>query len=231
MNTKMKVLSLALVGAFGYVGAASAACPSSPTPPWTAANALGGTLAIATPGYAGTECRLDSAITGDSTSFATVQDDTPNAEARYRAHFIINADNLSGLGVVDAAFVFSALSTANPQIQISIVGDGVGGRLVTFLVPNSSAAGGFEVQSFPIAAGENHVEFDLDNSGHFSVWVNNSNEATPTYTTTTFNNGGATIETAFLGLAGATPGFISNFNGKKVGFDQFDSRRQSFIGF
>lgn len=231
MNTKMKVLSLALVGAFGYVGAASAACPTSAVPPWTSDFALGGTLAIASPGYAGTECRLDSALTGDSTSFATVQDDTPNAEPRYRAQFILNADNLTNLGVVDAAVVFSATSSSGPQIQISIVGDGVGGRLVTFVVPNSSAPGGSDVQSFPLTTGENHIEFDLDNSGHFSAWVNNNNEASPTYTTSSFNNGGATIESAFLGMAAPTPGYLANFNGVTVGFDQFDSRRQSFIGF
>lgn len=230
MNTKMKVLSLALVGAFGYVGAASAACPSSPVPPWAAVNTLGGTATIASPGYAGTECRLDSALTGNLASFATVQDDSPNAEPRYRAHFIVNADNLANMGFADGVYIFTAQSNTGAQVQLSIVGDGAGGRLVSYFVPNASAAGGSDVGSIPLAAGENHIEFDLDNSGHFSFWVNNDNEAAPDFTTTTFDNGGATIETAFLGLAGPTPGYMSRFTGTAIGLDQFDSRRTSFIG-
>ena len=235
MNTKMKVLSLALVGLCGYAGSALAVCPAGPDVghggAWTAANALGGTLAIAQPGYAGTACRLDSTLTGDTTAFATVEDDSPTAEPRYRAQFIIDADNLTTLGVVDAAFIFSATSTAGPQVQLSIVGDGAGGRLVTYIVPDTAAAGGADVGSFPLTPGENHVEFDLDNSGHFSIWVNNNVEASPNFTTTTLNNGGATIETAFMGLAAPTPGYVGSSNTKAVGFDQFDSRRTTFIGF
>ena len=231
MNTKMKVLSLALIGAFGYAGVASAACPSSASPPWTAEGALGGTLAIASPGYDGTECRLDSALTGGLASFATVQDDSPNGEARYRAQFIVNADSLASMGFTDAAYLFTANSGAGPQVSLSIVGDGAGGRLVSFTVPNASAAGGSDVGSVAMASGENYIEFDLDSSGHFSLWVNNNNESAPDFTNSSFDNGGATIETAFLGLAGPTPGYMSKYSGTAVGFDQFDSRRQSFIGF
>jgi hypothetical protein len=235
MNTKMKVLALAVVGMFGFAGSAFAVCPAGPDiahgGAWTAVNALGGTAVIATPGYAGTECRLDSAVTGDASSFATVEDDSPSAEPRYRAQFIINADALTSLGPIDAVYVFSAQSATGAQVQLSIVGDGAGGHLISYFVPDTTAAGGSDVGSFPLTAGENHVEFDLDNSGHFSLWVNNNNEATPTFTTSTFNNGGATIETAFLGLAGPSPGFVASSSGDAVGFDQFDSRRSTFIGF
>ena len=233
MNTKMKVLALALLGLAGYAGSAVAGCPGSPVPPWTAVNALGGTAVIAAPGYAATPCRLDSALTGDASSFATVEDDTPTAEPRYRAQFIINPNNLTNLGLVDGAFIFTAQSGSGAQVQLSVVGDGAGGHLVSYFVPDTTAAGGSDVGSIALAAanGENRVEFDLDNSGHFSIWVNNNVEASPDFTTTTFNNGGATIETAFMGLAGATPSFISGFNGVTVGFDQFDSRRTTFIGF
>src|SRR5689334_5249137 len=46
MNAKMKVLALALLGLAGYAGSAVAGCPSSPVPPWSAAPALFGTVAI-----------------------------------------------------------------------------------------------------------------------------------------------------------------------------------------
>jgi len=228
MNTKMKVLALALLGLAGYAGSAVAGCPSSPVPPWTAVAAIGGTATIVGPGYAGSACHLASTITGDASSFATVEDDTPTAEPRYRAQFIIDPSALTGLGATDAAYIFTANSSTGPQVSLSVVGDGASGWLVSYNVPDTTAPGGSDVGSFSLTAGENHVEFDLDNSGHFSFWVNNNVEASPNFTTTTFANGGATIETAFMGLAGPTPNFV---HGQPVGFDQFDSRRQTFIGF
>jgi hypothetical protein len=233
----MNLLALALLGLAGYAGSAVAGCPASPVPPWTAVNALGGSAAIVAGGYAGTACRLDSKLTGDASSFATVEDDTPTAEGRYRAQFIINADNLTNLGAVAASFVFTTASNAGgaPTVALSIVGDGAGGKLVSYSVPDS-AAGGFDVGSFALAAGENHVEFDVDNgavsgSPHFAIWVNNNVEGSPNFQTTSFNNNGAVVDTAFLGLAGATQAYLSGFNGVAVGFDQFDSRRSTFIGF
>jgi hypothetical protein len=234
MNTKMKVLALALLGLAGYAGSAVAGgCPDSPVPPWTAVNALGGSAAIADGGYAGTSCRLDSSLTGDASSFATVQDDTPNAEPRYRAGFIVNADSLVNLGLVDAVFVFSATSTSspNPPVQLSVVGDGAGGHLISYIVANGATV---LSGSVPLAAGENQVQFDYDTTSsatgpRFAIWVNGTDENTPSFTSPITNTG--TVDTAFLGLAGATPTYLSAFNGTAVGFDQFDSRRQTFITF
>jgi hypothetical protein len=222
----MKVLALALLGLAGYAGSAVAGgCPASPVPPWTAVGALGGTATIAAGGYAGTACRLDSALTGDASSFATVEDDTPAAEPRYRVQFIINADNLTNLGLVDASYIFSATGAAGPSVQISIVGDGAGGRFVSFIVLNGAA-----VNSLPLTAGENHVEFDYDTvGGMFRAWVNNNVEASADWSTPI--TGTVSVDTAFLGLAGATPTYLTGFNGTTVGFDQFDSRRSTFIGF
>jgi len=233
MNTKMKLLSLALVGLCGFAGSAMAACPAGPDTAhggaWSAVNALGGTAVIATPGYATTECRLDSTLTGDASAFATVEDDSPTAEPSYRAAFIINADNLTTLGAIDAAYIFNANSGTGPQISLSIVGDGAGGHLVSYVVPDTNAAGGSDIGSFPLTAGENHIEIQIA-SPTFGIWVNNNNPSSPNATVT--NVGGATaIDTAFLGLAGPTPGYITSSNGKAVGFDQFDSRRTTFIGF
>ena len=232
MNTKIKVLSLVLGTAFA--GSAAAVCPTSPVPPWTAVGALGGTAVIADGGFAGTECRLDSALTGDTTSLATVQDDSPSAEPRYRAQFIVNTDNLSTLSNVDGAYIFTASQAGGGlPVQLSVVGDGAGGTLVSFFARNT-AGSVVAVGSLPLVAGENRIEFDLDGAGatpHFSVWLNNNVEGSPDFTTTTFDNGGATVDTAFLGLAGATPGYFNTSAGATVGFDQFDSRRTTFIGF
>jgi hypothetical protein len=235
MNTKMKVLALALVGLAGYAGSAVAGCPSSPVPPWTAVAALGGTATIVAPGYASTACHLDTAITGDATGFATVEDDTPTAEPRYRAAFIIDADNLTNLGLVSAAYIFTATSAAggNPPISLSVIGDGTGGRLVSYNVATSSAA---VTGSVALAAGQNHVEFDYDNGSspgstgaHFRMWVNNNVEGSPDVDQSITATG--TVDQAFLGLATGTPDYLANFTGTTVGFDQFDSRRSTFIGF
>jgi hypothetical protein len=233
MNAKMKVLALALVGFAGYAGSAVAGCPGSPVPPWTAVNALGGTATIVAPGYATTACHLASALTGDATAFATVEDDTPTAEPRYRAAFIINADTVSAMSAIAAVYVFTATSAAggNPPISLSIVGDGAGNAFVSYNVPNGATN---IVGSLPLTAGENHVEFDLDNGSvsgtpHFSVWVNNNVDASPNFTSAITST--AVVDTAFLGLAGGTPDYLANFNGTAVGFDQFDSRRSTFIGF
>jgi len=242
MNTKMKVLSLALVGmgGFAFAGVAAAACPAGPDiahgGAWTADNQLGGTAVIATPGYAGTACRLDSTLTGDASSFATVEDDSPSAEPRYRAQFIIDADNLTSLGLVDASYIFTAQSsTGTVPVSLSIVGDGSGGHLVSYFVPDSTSSSGSDSGSFALVAGPNYVEFDVDNGAdgtpHFSIWVNNNVEASPNFTTTTFNNGSAVVDTAFLGLAGPTPGYVGSSDALAVGFDQFDSRRTTFIGY
>ena len=62
-----------------------------------------------------------------------------------------------------------------------------------------------------------------------SLRINNNVEASPDFTTAITGTG--TVDTAFLGLATATPDYLTAFTGTTVGFDQFDSRRSTFIGF
>jgi hypothetical protein len=236
MNAKMKVLALALLGLAGYAGSAAASCPSSPVPPWTAVVALGGTTAIVAPGYAASACHLDAAITGDASAFATVEDDTPTSEPRYRAQFIIKANNLTNLGLVAATYVFTATSASggDPPVALSIIGDGAGGILLSYNVATSTGPVTDSVALDPV--NENHVEFDYDNGSaagspgpHFSLWINNNVEASPDKTFTIAST--SVVDTAFLGLSGPTPDYLTSFTGTTVGFDQFDSRRSTFIGF
>jgi hypothetical protein len=235
MNAKMKVLALALLGLAGYAGSAVAGCPSSPVPPWSAAPALGGTVAIVAGGLDGSACRMESALTGDSSSFATVEDDTPTAEPRYRASFMINGDSVNAMSAITGVFVFTAsAASGNPPVSLSIIGDGAGGLVLGFSFANGA---GFTADSRPLAAGANHVEIDYDNGSspgspgpHFSLWINSNTEGTPTYTSAITST--AVVDTAFLGLAGATGDFVpAGFGNVPVQFDTFDSRRSSFIGF
>jgi hypothetical protein len=238
MNTKMKLLSLALVGLCGFAGSAMAACPAGPAiangGAWSAAPTFQGALAIATPGLAGTECRLDSTINAGAggAAFAYVEDDSPTTENRYRASFIIDADSLASQSLLQTANVFSAVSQANGvAVYFSIFGSG-SNRVLGYFVKDTSQTSGLYVGSAPLATGENHVEFDLQigSPGSFTLWVNSNTEASPTIPQHAITNTG-TIDTAFLGLSAPSPQFVTSFAGTAVQFDQFDSRRQTFIGY
>jgi hypothetical protein len=235
MNTKMKVLSLAMFGLVGtaFAGSAAAVCPASPVPPWTAAPALQGTVVIADGGLAGTECRMDSTIDagGSSAAFATVQDDSPATETQYRAQFIVDLDALAAPTVETSATIFSARSDGTGNgVALGIFGLG-GQWFVSYLVTDGSS---FASQSAPLSAGANHIEFDLHvgSPGSITLWVENNNEGSPTIPSVDVGNGDdAGIDSAFLGLAGPTPQFVAAYGGTAAKFDQFDSRRTTFIGF
>lgn len=231
MNTKMKVLSLVLGTAFA--GSAAAVCPTSPVPPWTAAPVLQGTVVIADGGLAGTECRMDSTINVGSSpaAFATVQDDSPAAEPRYRAQFIINVDALAAPTPATSATIFSGRSDVTGNgISLGIFGL-ANQWYVSYLVTDGSS---FASQSAPLNAGENHVEFDLQigSPGSVTLWVESSNEGSPTIPAASVDNGADVgIDGSFLGLAGPSGQFVDSYGGTAVQFDQFDSRRTTFIGF
>lgn len=242
MNTKMKVLSLALVGAFGYAGSAMAECPAGPDQAnggaWSSAPVFQGTVAISTPGYSSTECKLDSTIASGASgaAFATVQDDSPEAEPSYRAAFILNADSLTNQSLLQGVNVFSANSTANGKsVFFSIFGDGAGGRTLGYFVADADQASGLVSGAAPLAAGENHIEFKLttgaSGAGSFTLWVNSNTEASPTIPAINVSNDAAKIDTAFVGLAAPSSQYVDAFAGTAVSFDQFDSRRTTFIGY
>jgi len=235
----MKVLALALLGLAGYAGSAAASCPSSPVPPWTAANTFQGTLAITTPGLDGSACHLDSAISAGASGFATaqVEDDTPAAEPRYRAQFMINVDALnpaSAPAFTTVATVHTAISNGTGNgIQLAIFSDGTQWLLSYTLVDANDPSGYFSNSQPLVGTGSKHVEYDLpvSASGTFNVWIENNVEGSPTATHTTNNASITGIDTAFVGLAAPSDAFTATFAGTAAQFDRFDSRRQTFIGF
>jgi hypothetical protein len=241
MNAKMKVLALALLGLAGYAGSAAASCPSSPVPPWTANSPFQGTTTIAAGGLDGTACRLDASINAGATGFASalVQDDTPTAEPRYRAQFMIDTSGLTPAtpGFTDAVTVFQAISaTTGNGISLAIFGDGTQ-WLLSYTIVDANDPSGYFSNSTPLPNSPVHVEFDLPVSGSadFKLWVEQNNEATPTLEHTPTNNSAITgIDTALLGLTGPSDsanGFVTHYNSQAVKFDRFDSRRSTFIGF
>jgi hypothetical protein len=245
MNNKMKKLSLAVVGFVGFAaaGAAMAQCPSSLTPPWSAVVATGGSVSSAAPGYASTACKLNAAITGNlGSASAFVRDDTPAAEGRYRAQFLINVDNLTGQNTAQLVRVFAATTEASNAgvselVKLTVYGNVTGtSKQLGVLTADSAGVGGFSATAVPLTggtAGVHRVEIEWNKgaTGGVKVWVNNTTEATPSATVTANNTawtGG--VDAAVVGLAQASPGFRTAQVNKVVYFDQFDSRRQTFIG-
>lgn len=234
LNMKMKLLSLAIVGLGGLAlaGSAAAACPAGPAQAdggaWTGTQLYQGAVAIASPGLDSTSCRLDSTISAGAGPFASavVHDASPNAEPRYRAQFTLNVDNLASPGFSDAVQVFSAASSGVP-LRLGMFGNGTSWFL-------SYALGDGVSGSVPLAAGANHVEFDLQIgvSGSLTLWVNNNVEASPTVAPISVDDSAMVgIDDAYLGLAAPSGAFIAAYAGQAAEFDQFDSRRSTFIGF
>jgi len=250
MNTKMKVLSLALVGLCGFAGSAMAACPAGPDTAhggaWNSVFQIGGTATIVTPGLASTECKLASVINagaGSSSTGSVAWASASGVEPSYRAQFIIEAANIASPALADAASIYSAASGAGGNgVRFSIFGSG-GVRTLGYQVRYDDATDPsgkrYRTGSVPLPDGEVHIEYSLKvasasgaTDGAFSLWVQNNVEGTPTKTETALPNFGLTgIDSATLGLAGAAPLFVTHFGGQAVNFDQYDSRRQTFIGY
>jgi hypothetical protein len=251
----MKVLSLAMVGMFGYAGAAMATCPTGPDQAsggaWSSKNvASDATMAITSPGMAGTDCKLDVSInTGAlSNTRAIVVDDSPNNEARYRARFYFSTAALTGLtSSNEQVKIFNASSTDSPagvstsEVTISLLGSGSGPAL-RMLIADASQTSSFRTVTavLPSSATKTYyVEFDLTQgaatpANNFRYWVSDAASATsdssPTGTATVDTTGWSGVKTVNLGIFSTTPNFRSSVASQVFSLDQFDSRRQTFIG-
>lgn len=230
------ILGLGALAAFGFASSAFAQCPTGPVPPWSSQSSLGGSLAITTPGFDTTSCKLDASITlnGPGVS-AFVRDNTPAAEARYRAQFIVNVDTLTGLNSAQSVRLFSA-NTETPHlgiteaVRISVFGNLAGTQKSIGVVAGCEGApSNLCSANIPLAAGPNRIELDWDAAGTVRVWVNNTTEGSPN-ATLTGNTSGWEVDFAVLGLSTASPQFRANQLNRVVSFDEFDSRRTSFIG-
>ncbi|HET8898166.1 MAG TPA: hypothetical protein VFN09_05265 [Rhodanobacteraceae bacterium] len=242
ISLKMKLLSLAILGLGGMAvaGSAAAACPTSPTPPWSGKNTLAGNIVIADGGYDSTSCRLDAKITGNvGSAAALVRDDSPASEPSYRAQFLVNLDNLASLNSTQPVRLFAATTDAPfggvPELaSISVYGNATGStKILGISAACASGANNRCNSSFTLSGtGVQRIEVALSKSatGSLKVWVNNGTEASPDATINVDNSAWGGVDTAFLGLASPSVQFRAHQLNKVVGFDQFDSRRTTFIG-
>jgi hypothetical protein len=243
MNTKMKTLSLAVLGLVGFAAAGSAmagTCPSSLVPPWSSTSSLGGSLSSVAGGLDGSACKLAASITINGPGVnAFVRDNTPANEQRYRAQFIINADALGSINSIQSSKVFGASTDAaangvTDNVRLTLLGNLAGStNILGVLTPCAAGGGSVCSATTPLAAGNNTIEIDWVKgaAGTLKVWVNSNVEGTPTLTLTGDSSAWGGVDFATLGLSTPSPGFRSGHLNQIVNFDRFDSRRQTFIGF
>lgn len=253
MNTKMKVLSLALVGLAGFAGSAMADCPGGPTTAeggaWTSKvnlpDATSSPLAIVAGGLDGSACKLTAAISDSVAAAASVRYTNASAEPKYRFQFLVDTTALSAFDATDAVTVFQApAGTAangfNRILRVNIVAGPSGAKRVRFIAQCGSAATHLCAKTYTtdLINGVNRIEGNLvvgaGAAGSLNVWINAPAGTTEPAASDSIANldnaawGG--VAAASLGLAAPSQTFANTHHGQVVGFDTFDSRRVTYIG-
>lgn len=248
ISTKMKLLSMALLGLGGMALASSAAaqCPTAPDA-WSGQVVGGGTtLTINTPGMDSTNCQLDiDAGTGFLGVKGLVYDESPQDEARYRARVYLDLSGvISGISLGDQAVLLNSIAASSPagsstnEVTINLVGT-FGTPELRIVVADANQPSGSQTINVPITgsvADEYRIEFDLSQgtgSNNFRYWFTaasaTSSNGSPTGQISVDNSGWSGVTRTNMGIISLTNSFKNNVTGS-IGFDQFDSRRQTFIG-
>lgn len=247
MNTKMKVLSLALVGLCGFAGTAMAACPTSPVPPWTSAvnlpDATSSPLAIATGGLDGSECKLTAALAPSVAAAASVRYNHAASEPRYRFQFYVDNTSLTDFNATDSVVLFQAPATTtangfNRVLRVVLVAGPAGAKRVRFIAQCASGTHiCAQTYATDLQPGVNIIQGDLNvgASGSFRYWVNpaaGSSEPAESGSIASIGDTSAWggVSAASLGLTAPSQTFADTHGNQVVGFDAFDSRRQTYIG-
>lgn len=236
------MLGLGALAAFGFASSAFAQCPSSPVPPWSSVNNTGGSVAISAGGYDGTSCKLDTAIVANlGIASGLVVDGTPADEPRYRAQFLINVDALTGQNIAQPVRVFAATTAAPANsvpdvVSLTVFGNAAGTAKTLGVSTACASSATFRcTTSVPLTGGTggvHRVEIDWQKgaAGSLRVWVNSTSEGSPSATVNVDNSAWGGVDSAALGLTAASPTFRAVQANRIVSFDEFDSRRQTFIG-
>jgi len=201
-----------------------------------------------------------STIGAGNLAKAFVTDTSPNDEARYRARFYFDASRLitqgftSGLKqtqIYDASSTTSPANTPNSEVSVALAGGSPAKLLIT--VANSDSGAKYTTITVPITGGTSgstnikRFEFDVQQGasagancgavpptgGCFRYWLSDASTATadnaPTGTQAVTNTGWSGVTQTSMGMLNANASYRST-NGTTLVFDEFDSRRQTFIG-
>jgi len=257
MNNQSKPIAAIFlaVGGLCLSTVSFAQCPASPTA-WTSTTQTGGTIVVNTPGYASTTCKMVATVTPGATEAAQVRvrDETPAGEIRYRAKFLMNANGLGVAASNARVKIFNGqIPNGSGVFQLKLTGAASGYAVTGFAsCRNSTENDGRCRFSFPLPAGDlvHRIELewvkatsDAATDGTLRYWVNAAGAA-PAPTGTAFGAGGAglrnfnfqdgvtaqAVDQVNLGLIRPNLNYISQEIGNGVGFDEFESRRQTYIG-
>lgn len=251
MNAKMKVLSLALVGLCGYAGSALAACPAGPTTAdggaWTSATQLpspaASPLAIATPGLDTSECKLTATLSNSTSAASFVRYTHAASEPNYRFQFMIDTTNLNTFSASSSVVALQAASSGvangfNRLLRVTLVPGAAANTLRVRFIATTGTGSFTSAQSSPVdlTPGVHRVEGKLTvgATGGLNYWIDvpaGTTEPAATGSLGPFDNSVyAGVSAVNLGLSVPTAGYVGAHAGQVVGFDTFDSRRSTYIG-
>ncbi len=193
---------------------------------WSSAQTDGADLKVtAAAALAGTGMGLRARVNDTNSIF--VEDDTPSGEGRYRARFYFDTN------------AFDPGETTGHFRTRIFIGQGGGVRLVTIVLKRQLGAYSLEARVrrndgtradtgfFGISDGSHLVEFDWQRSapgasdGALELWIDNASVATLAGIDNDLNG----VDEARMGAIAVKPGAAGT-----LFFDQFESRRQAFIG-
>jgi hypothetical protein len=163
----------------------------------------------------------------DDANSIYVNDDSPNAEPRYRARFYFDPNSIT-MANLDAHFIFKGfMGTATDIVQVEFRNSAGAYQLRAKLLNDSAV---FVVTNwFTISDAPHFIELDWRaatavgaNNGGLTFWIDGLQQAD----LVGVDNDTGRIDRARLGaLAGMDAGTSGTYY-----FDAFESRRQSFIG-
>jgi hypothetical protein len=250
-SIKNLMLAMAGLAGFALAGSAFAQCSNTNLNAWSSQSVIQGAITVVGPGMNSTACEMQVAFTAAGASLiakAFVIDTSPVDEPRYRARFYVDTTNITGgTNVLYQSRIFSAAGTStlagvqNDMVEVVLVGTSAGnGPTVRFLVADANVAGDYAIinATLPNPKGQNYIEFDLQKGapGSFRYWVTAagtaSSDGSPTGTLAIGDNTKWTgVTQANLGLLTASGQYRANATATQNLFlDEFDSRRQTFIG-
>ena len=247
----MKSLSLAVLAlaGVGFASATFAVCPTDPAAPngpWTSKSVLTANLAITSPGLNGTACTLQVSLNQNSTIIAKafVTDTSPVDEPRYRARLYFDTTELVGLDnalkqvpIFTVSSATSPTATASDEVEAVLIGGAA--PSLRILVADSNQGSKFQsvTVALPVAHGANRFEFDLTQgtSGSVRYWLTAAatatTDASPTGTLSVNNSGWSGATQASMGMFSASTQYrVNTPSTQHLYLDEFDSRRQTFIG-
>jgi hypothetical protein len=195
---------------------------------WSAANTAGGDLAVAAAaGMDGTTLGLRATV--DDTAGRFVEDATPSGEKRYRARFYLDASGFDP-GVADGHLrtrVFIAFQEAPARRRVAIVLRLLAGQYALLGRVRRDDGALADTGFVPVGEGQ-AVELDWvaasapgANDGTFQMWI----DGVPAASLSGLDTDGGAIDFARLGALSLKTGASGT-----LGFDEFVSRRKTYIG-